>query len=212
MLCLLNAAAFADTTLIAPSGGQLPNDTSGKVELSSVDAHDGIPLLLRATFAEAGASFGQASPNAADGSASRGLRFTAINRGDKPGNVTLVVRHGGSKNFSTRIDVSLTLKPGSHTQVIEFADMRNNDRSAAQLTSVRHWYIAATAACTVDFGDFILLEEGETTTTSARSTGVDNRVCEMNGSPWFPINPLKDHRMGLRFFVSHITPICCQWF
>lgn len=183
VLLLLAASAFADTALIAPSEGQLPYDTSGKVELSRVDAQDGIPLLLRATFAEAGASFGQTSPKTADWAAYRGLRFTAMNHSDKPINVTLVVRHGGSKNFGTRIDVPLTLKPGSHTQVIEFADMRNNDRSAAQLTSVRHWYIAATAACTVDFGDFTVFEEDKATKTSARFTGVDALAAGKHKAP-----------------------------
>jgi len=148
-------AAGPKATLLAISTGKMPNDTSGDTQLSLAENADLGGVCLKTTFA-AGSSFGMSRAGLKDWTGYAALTFTAVNPAKVPAALTFVVKHAGSKSFDKRVDKAITLAPGKNAISVPLRGIANNDGSAPDLTSVRHWYIASDEPVTVLFGDFIL--------------------------------------------------------
>jgi hypothetical protein len=84
------------------------------------------------------------------------LKFAALNPANAPVTIELTIKHEGSKTFDKRVDKQIVLAPGKNDISVPIAGIANNDGSAADLSSVRHWYIACNSEATVFFGDFVL--------------------------------------------------------
>jgi len=148
-------AAGAKATLLAVSKGTIPNDTNGDAKIDLAENAELGGICLKATLAP-GASFGMSRAGLKDWRGFSTLKFSAFNPGNAPLAVSFTVKHAGSKSFDTRVDKAITLAPGKNEISIPVAGLANNDGSAADLSSVRQWYIASEAAVTAFFGDFVL--------------------------------------------------------
>jgi len=148
-------AAGARATLLAVSGGKMPNDTNGPTKLSLTENADLGGICLKVTFAQ-GSSFGMSKAGMKDWRGFARLRFTAVNPSNAPVALSFVIKHAGSRSYDKRVDRAITLTAGKNEITIPLAGIANNDGSPADLSSVRHWYISSDAKATVLFGDFIL--------------------------------------------------------
>jgi len=145
----------AKATLLAISKGTLPNDTSGETQLDLSENAELGGICLKVTYAK-GSSFGMSRAGMKDWRGFARLRFAAVNPAKEPVAVCLVIKHAASKSFDKRVDKAITLAPGKNDITVPLIGIPNNDGSAADLSSVRHWYVASDAAATVLFGDFTL--------------------------------------------------------
>lgn len=156
LIFTLSAAALAapPVPLIDKTGAKVPNDTTGPVELAWIDQAGGTKAL-RVAFTDAG-SFGETRPKTKDWSKQREIIIEALNPSNTPVTLTLTIRHGGSKNFDTRIDVPVELASGRKTKTLAIADLKNNDGSAPDLTGVSHWYFTGPKGATIYLIDLSL--------------------------------------------------------
>ena len=148
-------AAGAKATLLAISKGSMPNDTNEDPQVALDDKPELGGVCLKVTFTK-GSSFGMSRAGLKDWRGYATLRFTAFNPANAPLTVSFTIKHGGSKSFGTRVDKEIVLAPGKNEISIPIGGAANNDGSAADLASVRQWYIACEAEATVFFGDFVL--------------------------------------------------------
>lgn len=142
-------------SLLAVSKGSMPGDTNNDPQLSLDEVKELGGIALKVTFKKE-ASFGDSNPKIKDWRGYANLTFAAINTTQNPVPISVTVKHKGSKNFGTRVDRDLVLAPGKNDLVIPLAGIANNDGSAADLSLVRHWYVASNTEATILFGDFCL--------------------------------------------------------
>jgi hypothetical protein len=147
--------AGAKATLLGISKGAMPNDTNEDPKLALDDKAELGGVCLKVTFAK-GSSFGMSRAGLKDWRGYANLKFAALNPANAPVTVELTIKHEGTKNFGTRVDKQIVLAPGKNDISVPIAGIANNDGSAADLSSVRHWYIACNSEATVFFGDFVL--------------------------------------------------------
>jgi hypothetical protein len=145
----------ATATLLAISKGTMPNDTSGDVKLDLAENSDLGGVCLKAAFGP-GSSFGMSRAGMRDWRGYARLKFTALNPANAPVPLNFVIKHEGSKSYDKRVDKALTLAPGRNQLTVPLTGIANNDGSAADLSSVRHWYVSPDVKATVLFGDFVL--------------------------------------------------------
>jgi len=150
--------------LLDIADSRVPNDTSGKVELSWNDQAAGAKAL-RAVFSEAG-SFGETRPKLKDWSRFGALKLDLHNPSDAAMVISLSIKHAGTTGFPTRVEVPLELAPGRHTKTLELADLKNTNGSAPDLTAVSHWYLTSPKAATL-FVVEVALVEGEAAAASS---------------------------------------------
>lgn len=156
VVLLAQGAAGEDRLLTAFQSETLPNDTSGTIHQSFTDDPETGGRLLKVRFDEAGASFGQSRLREGDFSACEALRFDVWNPSREAVELTLTIRHAGSTNFASRVDATVTLKPGKNAVALPLRQLRNNDKSPPDWTAVRHWYFTAPAGRTLYFSDLRL--------------------------------------------------------
>lgn len=163
-LSALPAAAAPPAPLLDIADSRVPNDTSGKVELSW-NAEAAGAKALRAVFGEAG-SFGETRPKLKDWSRFGALKLDLHNPSDAAMEISLSIKHAGTTGFPTRVEMPLELAPGRHTKTLLLADLKNTNGSAPDLTTVSHWYLTSPKAGTL-FVVEIALVEGEAAAVSS---------------------------------------------
>ena len=176
-LCAAAIALFAgeatagSAVLLAPSKGQMPNDTNADPQLALEEKAELGGSALKVVFAQ-GSAFGETKPKVVDWTPFRTLKFDAFNPTDKPLSLSLCIRHKGTTGYQTRADSSLMLKPGKNSIAIALGDLANVDGSRPDLSGVKHWYVACEAAnTTVFFGDFTLEGEGAAAPAATPTAG-----------------------------------------
>jgi hypothetical protein len=147
-------AAGAKAALLPISKGTLPGDTNNDPKLALVDDKE-LGVALKVTFTKE-SSFGETNPRIKDWTGFSALKVTATNPSAAPVPITLVVKHKGTKDFATRVDKDLVLAPGRNEISVPLVGLASNEGGAADLSLVRHWYIASNSEATVLFGDFTL--------------------------------------------------------
>jgi hypothetical protein len=147
-------AAGAKAVLLPISKGTMPGDTNNDPKLALVDDKE-LGVALKVTFTKE-SSFGETNPRIKDWTGFLALKVTATNPSAAPVPITLVVKHKGTKDFATRVDKDLMLAPGRNEISVPLVGLANNEGGAADLSLVRHWYIASNSEATVLFGDFTL--------------------------------------------------------
>ena len=144
-------------TLLTPSQGQRPNDSNGNVRISLVDETGFEGGCLKVDFVDAG-SIGQSRPPIIDWRSHNSLDFDVANRQTSPIVLSLTIKHKGSSDFATRVDRSLTIKPGKQRISVALKALKNNNGSIPDLSAVRHWYISCSQKrATIYLGDFVLV-------------------------------------------------------
>lgn len=162
-LFLSRAAGGGSAELLAPSKGQMPNDTDGGAVMALEEKAELGGNALKVAFAQ-GSSVGETKPKVTDWTPFRSLRFEVLNPTDKPVSLTLCVRHKGTTGYQSRADTPLLLKPGKNSIGLLLREMANVDGSRPDLSLVRHWYLTCDAGeTTVYFGDFTLAGEAGAT-------------------------------------------------
>ncbi len=145
--------------LLSPTKDQIPTDTGsdGATKMTIEEVADLGGKALKVVFA-AGDSFGDRVPRVADWTAYKVLRFDALNPAKSDVKLSLVVRHKGTTNVGTRVEVPLVLKPGKNSFRLAIDKFANGNGSAPDLSAVSKWYIAADdgAGPTVYFSDLVL--------------------------------------------------------
>ena len=145
--------------LLAFSQGARPNDTAFENKSTLVlENNDTLGRkVLKIKFA-AGDSFGMSRGRLRDWRAFDSLEFEVLNPQAKPVAIAITIKHAGSKNFRTRADVSIELKPGKNSARVDLRQLVNNDKSRPDLSSVQHWYVTCPGtAPLLYFGDIWLV-------------------------------------------------------
>ena len=133
----------------------MPGDTNNDPKISLDEVKELGGVALKVTFTKE-ASFGDTNPKIKDWRGFASLTFTALNTTQNPVPITVVIKHKGTKSFGTRVDRDLVLAPGKNDVSVPLTGIANNDGTAADLSMVRHWYVASNSEATVLFGDFSL--------------------------------------------------------
>jgi hypothetical protein len=155
----LSQPTAAKTYLWDIAGG-LPNDTgTDDTKLSFAEKTELGGKALKVLLVN---SFGDRSTRVSDWRPFTTLAFNAFNPDTAPVKVGFNVRHQGTKNYATRVDVPITLKPGKNEIRLAVSDLRNSNGTVADLGNVQRWYIATDmkGGVTLYFSD-IWLEGGE---------------------------------------------------
>ncbi len=166
VIALALASCFADTSLAQPNNGRtfltnaatglLPNDTgSEKTTFVKIDDAQ-FGAVLKVTLTD---SIGQSKP-AVKNWASFGTLVLEIGKSDV-GNMMLKlnIKHAQTKNYATRVDVPVLVKPGKNQIRLAIADLKNTNGSTPDLTDVKHWYLAIDQPGILYLGD-VYLEGG----------------------------------------------------
>jgi len=147
--------AGAKAALLAVSKGSMPGDTNADPKISLDEVKELGGVALKVTFGK-DASFGDSHPKIADWHGFANLTFTAINPSQNPVPITVTIKHKGTRSFATRVDRDLVLAPGKNDVAVPLAGLASNDGTAADLSQVKHWYVASNSEATILFGDFCL--------------------------------------------------------
>ena len=174
----------AETVLLAPSRGQLPQDVGSddRSKLALVDHPQLGGKALRVTGLP-GDSFGSGAPAVRDWSRFGSLRFTVFHPGQKPLQLSLTIVHQGSVDYPTRVDVPFAVRPGLNRVEFHIAGLRNVNGTVPQLNQVRRWYIACAEdqqAEVLFFGDFVLTP-GQGSAPSATSAAPAGQGYQITG-------------------------------
>jgi len=174
----LPIAASGDEALLAVGKGQIPNDTGsdGATKMSLVDSSAPGVKVLKVVYAD-GDSFGDRVAKVANWKPFDALQFRALNPSKQTVRLTLTVKHKGTTNYQTRIDVPVVLKPGKNDVKIDVQKLRNVNGSMPDLTAVGRWYLACQGgtAPTLFFGDIKL--------TGGKSSSGDSTDATPAGPP-----------------------------
>jgi len=148
--------------LLAVSQGQVPSDTGsdGKTLLSLVKHPELGATALKVVFAP-GDSFGDRMATVQDWQGFEFVEFDAFNPAQRNVRLTLTVKHRRTRNYQTRVDVPIVLKPGKNSMRLAIHEMANVNGSAPDLAHVGRWYIACQPGetPTLFFGDIWLVGE-----------------------------------------------------
>jgi hypothetical protein len=164
----LGLAVGQETTpkaiLLNVGKGQLPNDT-GLDDITKPEIVDNFKELggkaLKVAFAP-NDSFGIKGGANKNWKRFALFRFDAFNPAKAPVALELMVVHGRSTSYQTRVAVAIKLKPGKNEVKIGIDEMTNVNGSAPDLANVVRWYIldAGNKGPLVYFSD-IWLEGGD---------------------------------------------------
>jgi hypothetical protein len=157
--------------LLNVSNGQLPGDTGTEVTKLSLEDHDKLGgKALKVVLVN---SFGERTTRVANWHAHSALAFNVYNPSNNPIQVGFNVRHRLTKNYDTRVDIPIALKPGLNEVRLKIAEMTNSNGSSADLANVVNWYVAIDGKpATLYFGD-IWFEGGPSTAAGTSKAGSD---------------------------------------
>ncbi len=127
------------TYLLHVSQGQLPNDTGTPATKLALEEHADLGKALKVHLVD---SFGDTPTRVANWKTHATLVFHVVNTGAQPAKVRFNVRHKLSKDYNTRVDIPMTLKPGKNEIRLAVANIANSNGSAADLAHVDRWYLA----------------------------------------------------------------------
>ena len=144
-----------DLEVLSPGSREKPNDTSGMAMMEIAEAKGFAGKRLKVTYGRGGGSFGQSQRTPADWTKAETLSFRVYHPGKAMASITLTVKHESGKGYGGRIDRKLNLRPSDNRISINLKELRNNNGSAPDLSSVRHWYLAG-SGLTLYFGNFKL--------------------------------------------------------
>ncbi|MSU76969.1 MAG: hypothetical protein EXS16_02625 [Gemmataceae bacterium] len=138
------------TYLLNAVADQQPNDTgSPKTTFTKInDAQFG--TVFNVALAD---SIGQSKPIVKNWA---GFSTLVLQLGKHDmGNLALKlnVKHAQTKNYATRIDIPVTVKPGRNEIRLTLADLENANGSAPDLSDIKHWYLATNQPVTLFLGD-----------------------------------------------------------
>ncbi len=159
MACVAQEAAARQVALLAPSLGQIPNDTGsdGGTTMTIEDSKELGGKALKVVFAK-GDSVGDRQARVGDWKPFISLQFNAFNPAQQKVSLTFTVKHKRTTSYQTRVDFPLTLKPGKNEVKIGIDELANVNGSAPDLSAVGKWYLACAEgeAPTLYFGDIWL--------------------------------------------------------
>ncbi len=138
------------TYLVNARAGLLPNDTgSPKTTFAKIDDAQ-FGSVFTVALAD---SIGQSKPPVRNWAGFTTLVLTMAKR--EAGNVklNLNIKHTQTKNYATRIDVPVIVKPGRNEIRLAIADLKNSNGSSPDLSDVKHWYLATDKAVAIFLGD-----------------------------------------------------------
>ncbi len=148
--------------LLNVSEGRLPNDTAlekqSKLTIEAAPRELG-PMVLKVVFAS-GDSFGMSrGASERNWTPFSAVEFAAFNPSRANVELSFAVRHQGTTNFQTRVDVPISLKPGKNDVRLIIGEMVNVNGSKPDLSDVVHWYLACPPdqTPTLYFSDFWLV-------------------------------------------------------
>jgi hypothetical protein len=157
--CAAKEATARQVALLAPSLGQIPNDTGsdGGTTMTIEDSKELGGKALKVVFAK-GDSVGDRQARVADWKPFISLQFNAFNPAQQKVSLILTVKHKRTTSFQTRVDFPITLKPGKNEVKIGIDELANVNGSAPDLSAVGKWYFACAEgeAPTLYFGDIWL--------------------------------------------------------
>lgn len=152
--------------LLDVSQGQLPSDTGsdGATTFALENQKELGGRALKIIFAP-GDSAGDRIAKVTNWKQFDVLKFSAFNPGTENVNLIFTVRHKGSTNVKTRVDVPVYLKSGRNDIKINIDSMVNGNGSAPDLTNVVRWYIATEPGkqATIYLSDILLVADKEPT-------------------------------------------------
>lgn len=169
-LCLPMGAIAQDaakkTYLLNVSAGQVPGDTGTEATQVALDDH---PQLGKALKVKLVNSVGERKARVGNWTAFSTLAFNAWNPEQDTVKVGFNVRHAQTKNYATRVDVPITLRPGKNEIRLAISALTNSNGSAPDLAHVNNWYLAiAGKPATIYFGDFWLEGAGGPAASGAK--------------------------------------------
>ena len=152
----------AKVYLLNVAGGQLPGDTGTEATTFAVEDHPQLGKVLKVTLAN---SIGERVTRVKDWTPYAVLAFNVFNAEKANVNVGFNVRHAKTKNYATRIDVPIALKPGKNEVRLGVAGLMNSNGSAADLANVVNWYFAIDGKPATLFFSDLWFETGGGTVT-----------------------------------------------
>jgi hypothetical protein len=163
------------------AAGQVPNDIGSdradNVKMTIEECPELGGKALKVAFASPD-SFGDRQARVQNWTGFATLQFEAFNPAAEKIPLTFTLKHRGTTNYSTRVDVPVALVPGKSTVRIAIGQLTNVNGSAPDLTAVRRWYFGLERSPTVTFylGSLWLVKEGAAPAESrelapARPTG-----------------------------------------
>jgi hypothetical protein len=158
------------TFLLNVSAGQRPNDTNTPATKFSLEEHPDLGKALKVLLAD---SFGDTPTRVTNWKPFTTLAFDAVNLGETPAKIHFEMRHKQSKDYPTRVDREITLKPGKNEIRLPLASLTNSNGSAADLANVVRWYVSKESESpplSLVFSDFWF--EGGAATTPPAGTPV----------------------------------------
>ena len=184
-LWVLLSACYSPAQTVAllnVSEGQIPSDTGsdGATKFALENQKELGGPALKISFAP-GDSAGDRIAKVTNWKQFDELTFSAFNPTNENVKLTFTVRHKGTTNYQTRVDIPVSLKPGRNDIKISTNSMRNVDGSSPDLGNVVKWYIACEPdkEPTIYIGDILLTTDKDsvairptTTTVSPGLAGV----------------------------------------
>ena len=166
----LSQTPATKTYLLNVAQGQVPGDTgTAATRVTMAENADLGGKALKVVLVD---SFGDTTARVGNWKAHTVLAFDAINPSKDSVKVGLNVRHAQTKNYDTRVDVPIVLKPGRNEVRLKVAELTNSNGSTADLANVVRWYIAIEGKpATLHFGDIWF--EGSVAVGAAAKVGSD---------------------------------------
>jgi hypothetical protein len=127
------------TYLLNISAGQTPTDTGTNATKFSIEDHPELGKALKVLLVD---SVGELRSRVTDWTPFKTLAFNVINTETSNVTIGFNVRHKETKNYETRVDVPITLKPGMNEVRLPITSLTNTNGSTADLANVDRWYIA----------------------------------------------------------------------
>ena len=125
--------------------GQIPNDIGSdrpdNVQMSIEECSALGKKALKVVFAGPD-SFGDRKARVANWQGFTSLAFDAFNPTQENIQLHLTIRHRGSRDYQTRIELPVVLRPGKSSVRIPIATLVNVNGSAPDLADVGKWYLA----------------------------------------------------------------------
>ncbi len=149
--------------------GQLPNDTAfeSKTKLSIENNNVLGGKALKVVFAK-GDSFGVNKAGLRNWSSFTAIEFDAVNLTQSNVELTFTVKHAGTSNFRTRVDLPVRLRPGKNSIRIDLKKLKNNGGSKPDLSEIRHWYLHSPTAATLYFANWWVTGASSHSTNNAK--------------------------------------------
>jgi len=138
--------------LLNVSKDQMPTDTGSTATKLSVVTLDPGGRAVKAVLVN---SVGDFKTRVKDWTPHRSLNLRIVNLEKDTVKLDFVVRHKNTKDYATRVDVPLTLKPDLNEIRLDIAGLLNNNSSTPDLANVTGWYLATDKkTVTIVLGDF----------------------------------------------------------